>query len=198
LSLGKRSLRPRLIVNGQLMRAFQAASAPCGVVGLLEERGVAAPFLAFRPRESLRRRNGVCALRFGHAFLGNPPAEVIQFGVTFFETSTYHLLVNPSNPVVRAVFSRILEVGYYFVFVIDPQHWTTAFRADLEPEGLARLVQHRRRLQISTTSESQYQHVVAQFAQDPTPPGRLSEWVCRDNLDYLDFTQYRTEMNPVH
>lgn len=27
-------------------------------------------------------------------------------------------------------------------------------------------------------------------------PGLMLDWVCRDNLDYLDLTQDRLEMNP--
>jgi hypothetical protein len=192
------TLRPRLIVNGQLVRAFHAASAPCGVLGLLEEHGTSAPFLALRPQEPLVRRDGTRALKFGHALLGEPQTEVIQFGVTFFEISTYHLLVNPNNPVVQAVLKRIIERRYYFVFVINPDGWTTAFRADLGAQGLAQLADHRRRLRRATTSDAQYQWMVAQFGGNPVPPGRLLDWVCRDNSEYLDFTQHRLEMNPAH
>jgi hypothetical protein len=30
----------------------------------------------------------------------------------------------------------------------------------------------------------------------PDPPGQVLNWVCRDNLSYLDLTQNRLEMDP--
>jgi hypothetical protein len=33
---------------------------------------------------------------------------------------------------------------------------------------------------------------------DICPPARVLEWICRDNLDYLDLTEYRLELNPRH
>jgi hypothetical protein len=190
-------LRPRLILNDQFMRALQTASAPCGDLGLLEKRGSSASFLAIRLREPLVPRLGTRALSFGHASIGEPGSEVLQFGVTFFESSTYHLLVNPGSPVVQAVMNRILETGYYFVFVINPDRWTTVFRADLDPDDLMRLADHRWRWGSSKTSAAQYRWTVVRFARNPVPRGELLEWV-RGNADYLDFTQHRLELNSVH
>jgi hypothetical protein len=192
------TLRPRLSVNGQLLGAFVALPSACGILGLLEEHGRSAPFLALRPQEPVVRREGARALRFGHALLGEPGAEIIQFGISFFEFATYHLLVNPSSPVVKAVLKRILERRYYFVLVIDPDQWTTAFRADLNAEGLDRLLEHQRRLIHSMTNTAQYERSVSEFARSPDPPGRMLEWVCRDDENYLDFTQHPVEMNPAH
>lgn len=144
------------------------------------------------------RRRDARALRFGHALLGEPQAEVLQFGVTFFEISAYHLLVNPNNPVVQAVLANIIERRRYFVFAIAPDQLTTTFRADLDPDGLTRLSEHRRRLRLSTTGDAEYRSVMAHFRRNPVPPGRVLEWVCRDNTDYLDFTRHRFEMNAAH
>ena len=193
-----RARRPQLIVNGDLVRAFHAAAAPCGILGLLEERGTSAPFLAIRPQEPIVRRIAGQALEFGHALLGEPPAEVIQFGVTFFETSTYHILVNANSAVAQEVWASIVERRYYFIFVINPNQHTTAFRADIDPEGLTRLADYWLRMRRSTTSGAQYQDMVAQFARNPVPRGRLVEWVCRDNRDFLDFTKNRLEIKPAH
>jgi hypothetical protein len=34
------------------------------------------------------------------------------------------------------------------------------------------------------------------FRRRPDPPGQVLNWVCRDNLSYLDLTQNRLEMDP--
>lgn len=189
--------RPRLIFNGRLIREFQAAATPCGILGQLEENGSLAPFLAIRLEQPLDGRTGT-PLKFGHALLGERHGEVMQFGVTFFERSTYHLLVNPNNPTVRTILDRVLEKRYYFVFVINLTRWTTAFRAELTAEGLERLAEYRRHLRGSSTSEAQYRQTVAQFARNPTPPGCVLEWVCRHDSDYLDLTEHRLELHPAH
>jgi hypothetical protein len=186
-----------LIFNDQLVRALQKPSVPCGVLGFLEERGTAAPFMAVRLGAPLEPQPGSRALQFGHTLLGEPGAEVIQFGVTFFEISTYHLLVNPRNPLVQALVSRILVTGSYFVFVIGPELRTIVFRADLDREDLKQLAEDRRRCDGAKTNAAQYQATVARFARSLVPPGELLEWV-PGNAGYLDFTQHHLEMNSIH
>jgi len=41
-----------------------------------------------------------------------------------------------------------------------------------------------------------FQRALAQFRRRPDPPGQVLNWVCRDNLSYLDLTQNRLEMDP--
>jgi hypothetical protein len=121
---------------------------------------------------------------------------VIQFGLKFFEQNTYHVLVNPNNPVIKAVLSALIERRHYFVFVVDAANNPTTFRADLDPGRVAKLSDYLRRAMQSTTSLRQYDEVVAQFRQHPSPPGEVLEWVCRDNADYLDYTQHRLVISP--
>jgi hypothetical protein len=46
-------LLPTLVVNGQLMRDFLAAPAPCFTLGVVEERRQPRGFLALRPAEPI-------------------------------------------------------------------------------------------------------------------------------------------------
>jgi len=74
-------------------------------------------------------------------------------------------------------------------------------RAPNSPEGakmqnLAGLSTNLRQIQGSTTTDAQYQRALAQFRRRPDPPGQVLNWVCRDNLSYLDLTQNRLEMDP--
>ena len=61
---------------------------------------------------------------------------------------------------------------------------------------LAGLSTNLRQIQGSTTTDAQYQRALAQFRRRPDPPGQVLNWVCRDNLSYLDLTQNRLEMDP--
>jgi hypothetical protein len=63
---------------------------------------------------------------------------------------------------------------------------------------LSGLIANRQRIRASTTTTSKYNHALAQFRRHPSPPGHVLEWVCRDNLDYLDLTEDRLKMNPRH
>jgi hypothetical protein len=173
-----------------------AASTPCCTLGLVKEGTVPCAFLALRPGESIPARDVANAFNHGHALLGAPECAVIQFGFTFFGFSTYHVLVNPSNPMVQSVLASMIDRRHYFVLAINPDHRITAFRAELRQDSLARLTGSRRRLHGSTT-EFQYQHTLAHFRLHPRPPGRVLEWVCRESLDYLDPTQDRLEISPA-
>jgi hypothetical protein len=189
---------PRLIVNGLLIRDFLQAPAPCFTVGLLEERSAAYALFALRPRQAIRSRNVRSAFSHGHALLGAIECEVLQFGFTFFGFSTYHVLLNPNNPVVHAVFDCILDRRCYFVLVIDPNNRITAFRAELTRNHVARLTEYRRRTRRSTTTEAQYQETLSQFRQRPNPPGEVLEWVCGGDIGYLDLTRDRLDIFPAH
>ena len=48
------------------------------------------------------------------------------------------------------------------------------------------------------TSESPeyYEKLCREFKKKPTPPGRVFNWVCRNNPTYLDLTMNRLELTP--
>ena len=74
----------------------------------------------------------------------------------------------------------------------------TAFRSEIGRGNLAGLRTNLRQIRGSTTTDAQYQGALARFRKHPDPPGQVLNWVCRDNVDYLDLTQDRLEMNPAH
>ena len=91
---------------------------------------------------------------------------------------------------------RMVESGDYFFFAISPNQSVTAFRSEIGQKILAGLSTNLRQIQGSTTTDAQYQRALAQFRRRPDPPGQVLNWVCRDNLSYLDLTQNRLEMDP--
>jgi hypothetical protein len=191
-------LLPTLAVNGQLMRDFLAAPAPCFTLGLVEERRQPRGFLALRPAKPIPAEVNAGGFNLGHAVLGTSTYEVVQFGFQFYGFATYHVLVNPSNPLVQTVLTNMVESGEYFFFAFGPDQCMTAFRTEIGQTTLGGLSANLARIQGSTTTDSQYDHALAQFCRHPSPPGPVLAWVCRDDPDYLDLTEDRLEMNPRH
>lgn len=191
-------LLPTLAVNGQLLRDSLAAAAPCFTLGLVEERRRQWGFLALRPAEPIPSEVTAGGFNLGHALLGNSRYEVVQFAFEFYGFETYHVLVNPGNPLVQTVLASMVESGEYFVFAFAPNQRMTAFRSAIGDAPLSGLTANMARIQGSTTTEHEYSQALAQFRRHPSPPGHVLDWVCRDNPDYLDLTDDRLEMNPRH
>src|SRR5260221_5803808 len=107
------------------------------------------------------------------------------------------MLLNPNNHLVKKVLIRMVERGDYFFFAISPNQSVTAFRSEIGQENLAGLSTNLRQILGSTTTDAQYQRALAQFRSRPDPPDQGLNYVCRDNVDYLDLTKDRLEMTPV-
>ena len=190
-------LLPTLTANRQCMQDLCDAQTPCFAMGLVQERRRPCGFLALSVSEAIPTEITNLGFSFGHALLGTSQFEVILFSFLFYGFQTYHVLVNPNNALVQAVLTRMMESGDYFVFAIQPKHGSTAFRADLGENTLSQLRINWDRIQRSRTSEADYQKAVGQFRLRPNSAGQVLEWVCRDNLDYLDLTQDRINMRPL-
>jgi hypothetical protein len=48
------------------------------------------------------------------------------------------LLINPNDTVAGLVLNTMIETGDYFLFALDLDHGTTAFRWDMAPNNLIR------------------------------------------------------------
>ncbi|MGH8210449.1 MAG: hypothetical protein ACREU6_12835 [Steroidobacteraceae bacterium] len=190
-------LLPKLIANRQFIQDLCDAEPPCFAMGLVEERRRACGFLALRVGEAIPTEVTNLGFSFGHGLLGTSRFEVILFSFHFYGFETYHVLVNPNNALVRTILSRMLDGGDYFVYAVKPKHSSTAFRADMSGDSLFQLRLNWDRIKRSTTSEADYQMAVRQFRLRPNPPGQVLEWVCRDNIDYLDLAQDRLDMRPL-
>jgi len=189
-------LLPRLTVNRQFMSDFLAAEPPCFALGMVEERQRRGGFMALRPDAAIPDTVSSGGFRFGHSLFGNAAYEVVHFAFEFYGFSTYNVLVNPNNPLVRTVLTTMVESGDYFFFAISADGHATAFRSGLGQANLAGLRTSLPRIQRSTTTETQYRKAVAQFERNPDPAGTLLTWVCWDNVEYLDLTKDRLDLNP--
>jgi hypothetical protein len=190
-------LLPKLAVNRQFMSDFLAAEAPCFALGLVEEGGRACGFMALRPTEVIPARVSNAGFRFGHSLFGSAAFEVVHFAFAFYGFKAYNVLVNPSNPLVQAVLTTMVESGDYFFFLLDRNQSVTAFRSEIGQANLAGLKTNLPRIQRSKTTEAQYGKAVAAFEKNPEPPGELLSWVCREGIDYLDLGGDRLELTPA-
>jgi len=190
-------LLPRLVVNSRFIDEFISAEAPCFALGLVEERKQTCGFLALRPKIVIPEEYTRTGFRFGHSLLGNADYVVVHFAFHFYNYETFNVLVNPNNPVVQTVLNRMLETGDYFFFAVDPKGSVTTFRSELGQDDLAGLKTNLPLIKNAKTTDAQYRKAVALFEKNPDPPGRMLNWVCRDDTDYLDLSRHREELTPA-
>lgn len=190
-------LLPKLTANRKFIDDFLAARAPCFAISMIEERKQELGLLALRPGEVISHDVMEPGFNFGHSLLGNGHYLVVHFAFEFYGFGTYNVLLNPSNPLVRTVLDTMIDSGEYFFLAIGPNHDVTAFRSEIGQDNLTGLKDNLARIQRSTTNDVQYQKAVRLFQKHPFPPGRLLNWVCRDDIGYLDLTTDRLEMTPA-
>ena len=188
-------LLPRLTVNERFINELISAQAPCFGLGLVEERKQECGFLALRLNKSIPKTFTNIVFRFGHSLFENAEFEVVHFAFEIYGFETYNVLLNPNNPVIKTVLAKMVETGDYFLYAIFPNERVTAFRSEIGQETLSRLKTNLQRIQNSRITETQYQKAVSMFERNPEPPGKLLNWVCRDNVEYLDITKNRLKLN---
>ena len=123
---------PALTLHSGWISEFVNAPGPCVALGLVEEHGQSYACLAVRPPEAVPLDVAQSGFSFGHAILGTTSYEVVQFSFHFYGFATYHVLVNPDNPIVQAVLDNMTGSGDYFFFSIDLDGAAAAFRSDIE------------------------------------------------------------------
>ena len=187
---------PTLTVNGTFMREFLSADAPCFALGMIEEGKRQCGLVALRPDKPIPP--AVCdgGFRFGHTLRGNASFEVVQFIFEFYGFGTYNALVNPNNPLARAVVTAMVESGDYF-FALISDGGATTFRSEIGQGNLTLLKSYLPRIRRSQTTEVQYEKAVASFTRNPDPAGTLLRWVCQDDAEYLNLTEDRLELSPA-
>lgn len=120
----------------------------------------------------------------------------MHFILDFSGVERYNALVNPNNPIARAVLNAMVESGDYFFFALDSNNSLTAFRSDLGEGNLTALKSYLPRILNSETTEAQYQRAVALFEAKPETAGTLLHWVCWDDAEYLNLTTDRLDLTP--
>jgi hypothetical protein len=186
---------PTLTVNRSFMQEFVNAQQGCCALGLVEVQNHQCAFIALRPQMAIPPHITGQGFALGHGLIGNRDFEVVQFIFNFYGFQMYNVLINPNNRIVQSVLKTMIESGDYFFFTLDDTSGNfTAFRSEIGTEILTSLTQNWRRIQQSQTTDSQYLQAAVYFVKNPEPQGKLLQWVCSDNIDYLDLTHDRLEM----
>jgi hypothetical protein len=189
---------PTLIVNRSFMREFVAAQQPCCALGMIDVENRHCAFIAIRPHIAIPAYIREKGFAFGNGLIGTQDFEVVQFIFNFYGYQTYNVLLNPNNPIVQSVLQAMIESGDYFILtLVDSSGSVTAFRSDIGTEVLANLTQNWQRILQSQTTDSQYLQAAVHFVKNPKPEGQLLQWVCSDNISYLDLTHDRLELYPA-
>jgi hypothetical protein len=189
-------LLPRLTINGDFVRDFSGATAPCFALGLLQERKHTRGFFAIRTQQPISRDLTELGMRFGHSLLGSSDFAVVHFAFEFYGFGAYNALVKPHDPVVRAVLQTIVQTGTYFVIAIDAHGSAQVFGGEMQHPDLAGLKTNLPRILASRASDQQYDKALAQFRRAPHPQGWLLDWVCRDDVAYMDLDANPMNLTP--
>jgi hypothetical protein len=190
-----RRLLPKLTLNRRFAQDLLGADAPCCGIGAVEERRQLYALMVLRLGVAIPDGLSAQGFEFGHSLYGNPSFEVIHFVFEFRGFATYHVLLNPSDPLVLSAVRRMIDQDGYFILTVDPDQCVTAFRAGLGG-ALVGLIDNFPRIRQSSTTAAQYQQALIQFRRQPDPPGTVLEWVCREDPVYLDLTEDRLELAP--
>jgi hypothetical protein len=189
--------RPKLTFNRRFIEDFVNEDAPCCALGLIEERQQSYAVLALNLGVSIPPGITASGFELGHSLLGDADHEVIHFAFDFRGFETYNVLLNPNNPLVQYVVNNMVQLGGYFILILDQNQHVTAFRADIGQQDLMGLSNNYRRIKGSTTTPGQYQKTLQAFNRRPRPMGQTLEWVCRDDMGYLDLRTDRMEVSPA-
>jgi hypothetical protein len=169
-------------------------------LGLVEKRQQPCGFLAIRPNETIPPNITDAGFRFGHSLLGTSQYLVVHFAFEFYGFARYNVLVKPNNLIVQTVLITMVESGEYFFFAINTNGSVTAFSANRghgSHTDMAGLKRNLPRILRAEPTDGHYQEALARFRANPQPPGKLLNWVCQDNIQYLDLTTDRLEMTPA-
>lgn len=154
-------------------------------------------FLALRTAETIPSDISHGGFNFGHSVFGTSKFEVVHFAFEFYNFQTFNALVNPNNLLAQTVLSMMIESGEYFFFAISPSGAVTAFKTEIQQDNLSGIKANLYRINASKTTDRQYTKAIASFIENPQPAGTMLNWVCRDNLKYLDLAGDTIELNPA-
>lgn len=182
-------------MNRRFVNTLLDAKSPSCALGLIEEQGQLYGLVALRPDELVPPTISAKGFELGHRVLSGDGFEVVQMTFEFRGFETYHVLLNPSSPVVRSVLERMIDSDDFFILVLGAGG-VEVFRSEVGQETLFWLQAFLPRLIASRTSGVQYAKSLAAFCRDPAPPGRVLDWLGGDDMRLLDLSADRVELTP--
>jgi hypothetical protein len=97
---------------------------------------------------------------------------------------------------VKTVLNIMTENKDYFFFVLNPDNKAITFRSVMETENLAGLKDNMPKIMDANTTDDEYNKISESFKKNSTSKENILNWVCRNNIYYLDLSEDRIEINP--
>jgi hypothetical protein len=189
---------PSLTLNHACIQEFIRAQQPCCALGLVEVQNRPCAFIALCPGTTISPVIPSKGFLFSHTLIGNSDIKVIHFGFELNGFQSFNVLLNPNNPIVRKVLQTMIVSGDYFFLTLDKfSRSITGFRSEMGQDTLAHLRDNWEQIQQSSMTDEQYLQSAIHFVKNSDPKEELLQWVCSDNIDYLDLTQDRLEIHPA-
>jgi hypothetical protein len=185
-----------LTLNKSFIQDFMEFKPPCFAIGLVEENNKKTGFLIMRPDKPIPSNIANQGFAFGHCLYGNSDITTIQFSFKFYDFKTYDVLVNPNNYMVKTVLNIMTENKDYFFFVLNPDNKAITFRSVMETENLAGLKDNMPKIMGANTTDDEYNKISEAFKKNSASRENILNWVCRNNIYYLDLSEDRIEINP--
>lgn len=178
----------KLIFNQQYLADLMDEPAPCISLGIMKERKKEVGFILLRPEEEIPEIVTHQGFQLGNGILGISEDEcAIQLSFLFYDYGVYHGLVNPGNSVVKRTIELMIENNDYFFIVINPSQRAVTYRSELEQGNNLGIYDNLDIIKNAVTSNEMYETIYSIFKDDPTPPGKVIPWVCREDV-YSDLT----------
>jgi len=190
------SILHELTVNEDFIRDFISEKTPCFSLGIIEEKGKEVGFMAIRPDVDIPLETLNQGFNFGHSLIGNQNNVLLHFAFLFYGFSRYDVLINPDNPLVKKVLSTMMDNGDYLFLSIAKDLSVTTFREQINQGDFVEIKSNFSKIQNSKTTNSKYLELVSTYRKNIEPGVILMDWVCYENIDYMDLTKNRILMNP--
>ena len=185
---------PKLTLNKHFIADVMKQTAPCLSLAFVEMQKEKVGFIIMRPDQEIEPQVVANGFRFGSALYGLNKSHSIQLSFDFYGDDTYHSLVNPSNPIARQVLTHMVENGKYLFIVINPSQRAFTFLSDPKQKDLCGLKDNIEATKNTTTPDRDYQLMLTAFRKKPEPPGKMLEWVCHGDINYLDLSSNNTRV----
>lgn len=180
---------PDLVLNRPFQEDFKEAEAPCFGLGLAEINGQRLGLMTLKPDRDIPPEMLAQGMDVGHSLLGTGNSVLCRFAFRFAGFACFTALINPANPIMRAILATMAETGDYLFLCMGPNQIATAFRPG--PDNFD-ILDFRAKLPAmlnSAATNIDYLEWHRTLLRNPDPVNsEMVTWVCRDNPDYLDLT----------
>lgn len=196
IPLGSPSPLANLTLNTSFVRELISEEGPCFALGHVEEEGEVKGCFALKPEKVLPQASTQQGFCFGQSVLAFKDIPVFHFAFEFYDDETFNGLVTTDNPVVQSVLETIIKTQDHFFLVFNSDSSLIAFKHGSTSRTLIDIESNYEKFKDTECSTDDYEEAVQWFAKNPHPEGQIMKWVCRDNIDYLDLSTDRFDLNP--